>query len=105
MKYLYIYLPLGFPSGKMVKNSPANVGDAREAGSSMDWEDHLETEMTTIPVLFPRKFHGQKSLVDYSPRGHKESNVTGTHTYINKKLSTVQKIASLTPLKIVCRRL
>ena len=84
----------------MVKNSPAKVGDAREAGSSLDWEDPLESKMTTTPVLFPGKFHGQKSLADYSPRGHKESNVTGTHTCISKKLSNVQKTASLTPLKI-----
>ena len=29
------------------------------------------------PVLFlPGKFHGQRSLVGYSPRGHKESDTT-----------------------------
>ena len=28
------------------------------------------------PVLLPRKFHGWKSLVGYSPRGHKESDTT-----------------------------
>ena len=69
----------------MVKNSPANVGDARDAGSFLDWEDPLESEMTTHSALFPGEFHGQKSLVDYSPWGHKESDMTGTHTYINKQ--------------------
>ena len=28
------------------------------------------------PVLLPGKSHGQRSLVGYSPRGHKESNMT-----------------------------
>ena len=33
------------------------------------------------PVFLPEKFHGQKSLVGYSPWGHKESNTTEhTHT-------------------------
>ena len=28
------------------------------------------------PVILPRRFPGQKSLVGYSPRGHKESDMT-----------------------------
>ena len=39
------------------------------------------------PVLLPEKSHGQKSLVGYSPWGHKESNMTEwlsvhAHTFI-----------------------
>ena len=38
------------------------------------------------PVFLPRKFHGQRSLMGYSPRGHKESDTTEhtrarTHTH------------------------
>ena len=36
-----------------------------------------------IPVFLPGKFHGQRSLSDYSPWGHKESDTTerlSTHT-------------------------
>ena len=29
-----------------------------------------------IAVFLPREFHGQRSLVDYSPQGHKESDTT-----------------------------
>ena len=29
------------------------------------------------PVLLPGKFHGLRSLVDYSPWGHKKSDTTG----------------------------
>ena len=38
---------LGFPSGSVVKNLPANAGDARETGSILDFEDPLEKEMAT----------------------------------------------------------
>ena len=35
------------------------------------------------PVFLPGKFHGQRSLADYSPWGHEESNVTEhAHTMI-----------------------
>ena len=39
------------------------------------------------PVFLPEKSHGQKSLVGYSPQGHKESNMTEwlsmhAHTFI-----------------------
>ena len=29
-----------------------------------------------IPVFLPGKFHGQRSLADYSPCGHKELDMT-----------------------------
>ena len=29
----------------------------------LDWEDALEKEMTTTPVFFPGKSHGQRSMV------------------------------------------
>ena len=33
-------------------------------------------EWLPIPVFFPGEFHGQTSLVGYSPWGHKESDLT-----------------------------
>ena len=42
----------------------------------MGQEDPLEEEMATTPVFLPEKFHGQRSLADYSPRGHTESDMT-----------------------------
>ena len=38
---------------------------------SLEEEDPLE-EMATNPVFSPRKYHGQRSLVDYSSWGHGE---------------------------------
>ena len=33
----------------------------------LDREDPLEKELATTPVFLPRKSHGQRSLVGYSP--------------------------------------
>ena len=39
-------------------------------------EDPLEKEMATHSSLFPEKSHEWRSLVGYSPWGHKESDTT-----------------------------
>ena len=43
---------------------------------SLDWEDLLKKGLASHTVFLPREFHGQRSLVGYSPWGHKESNMT-----------------------------
>jgi len=54
---------------------------------SLGWEDLLEKEMTTHSIILLRDFHGQRSLVGYSPWDFKELDVTErlththTHTY------------------------
>ena len=60
----------GFPGGSVVKNLPANAGDGALIPGK---EDPLEEEMEMepFPVFMPGESHGQRSLVDYSPRGHK----------------------------------
>ena len=65
-----------------VKNLPALQETQVQ---SLDWEDPLEKGVTTAPVFLPREFHGQRSLVGYSPWGHKESDMTErlTHTHLN----------------------
>ena len=42
----------------------------------LGWEDPLENDMETHSVFLPGEFHGQRSLVGYSPWGHKESDMT-----------------------------
>ena len=63
-----------------VKNLPANAGDIRDGGLTPG-----EVEMGRIPwrrawepspVGLPGESHGQRSLVGYSPWGHKESDTT-----------------------------
>ena len=43
---------------------------------SLAWEDLLEKEMATHPSILPGKSHGQRSMVSYSPWGHKELDTT-----------------------------
>ena len=53
----------------MVKNPPANAGDASSTpglGRSLG-----EGKWQPTPVVLPGKSHGQRSLVDYSPWGRK----------------------------------
>ena len=44
---------------------------------SLGWEGSLEEENgKPIPVFLPKEFHGQKTLVGYSPWGCRESDTT-----------------------------
>ena len=56
-----------------VKNLPAMK---ETQGRSLGWEDPLGRGMATAPVTLPGEFHGQRSLVGYSPAGHQESDTT-----------------------------
>ena len=42
----------------------------------LSWEDLLEKGMAIHSVLLPRKLHGWRSLVSYSPWGRKELDTT-----------------------------
>ena len=57
--------------------------DAQEIQvQSLGWEDPLEEKMAPTPVFFPGKFHGQWSLLGYSPWDGKECDMTAhTHTH------------------------
>ena len=43
---------------------------------SLGWEDPLEKGMTTHAGVLAWKSHGERSLVGYSPWGHKQSDMT-----------------------------
>ena len=43
---------------------------------SLGREDPLEKEMATHSSTLVWRIHGRRSLVGYSPRGHKESDTT-----------------------------
>ena len=67
---------------QMVKNLPA-MQEMRV--QSLDQEDPLEKEMVTCSSILPGEIHGQRSLVGYSPWGHKESDIaTNTFTSLKK---------------------
>ena len=65
------YNPLmGFPGGK--ECLPMQETWVPSQGG----EDLLEEEMQTTPVFLLGKSHGQRSLEGYSPRSHKELDMT-----------------------------
>ena len=61
------------PVAQMVKKLPA-------VQETQVWflgrEDPLEKGMAIHSVFLPGESHGQRSVADYSPRGHKESDMT-----------------------------
>ena len=48
---------------------------------SLNQEAPLEEKWEPTPVVLPGKSQGQRSMVGYSPRGHKESGLT-EHIYL-----------------------
>ena len=61
--------------GLVVNNPPANGGDTRDPGLIPGLGRSPGGGQST-PVFLPGEPHGQRSLVVYSPWGHKESHVT-----------------------------
>ena len=60
----------------MVKNQPANGGDLRDVGSIPGSGRYPGggNGKCGLPVFLLGEFYGQRSLEDYSPWGHKESD-------------------------------
>ena len=51
--------------------------------------------MATHPVSLPGKSHGQRSLVGYSPWGHKESDMTQrmkTHRHVHTNICVTENL-------------
>ena len=70
-----LYLTSGFPGGSEVKVSACSVGDLGSipgSGRKIPWRRNWQP----TPVFLPGESHGRRSLVGYSPRGRKESDVT-----------------------------
>ena len=83
---------MGFPRGSGVKNPPL-IQETREMWVlSLGREDLFEEELAANSSILSWK-KSQRSLVGYSPWGHKELDMTEqlthkhTHTYLNFTLS------------------
>ena len=68
------YICMGFPDGSNDKESACNVGGPGTIPGS--WRSPWRRERQPTPVFLPGEFHGQRSLVGYSPWGCKESDTT-----------------------------
>ena len=68
---------LSFATSSLVAQMVKHLPTMRETGVlSLGWEDPLEKEWQPTPLFLPGKSHGQRTLVDYSPWDHKESDMT-----------------------------
>ena len=78
MSEMQAIIQQGFPGGSVVKNRPASAGETEFS----PWvrKTPWRRKRKPTPVFLPGKFHGQRSLVDYSPWGHKESDTTESLT-------------------------
>ena len=66
-----------FTSGAVVKNQPANTGDARDSVSIPGSGTSPGVGKGQPALVFsPGEFQGQSSLLGYSPWGGKESDTT-----------------------------
>ena len=66
---------MGFPGGSVVKNPPANPGDAKDADSFAGL-GRSSGEVNGNPLQYSclENPHGQKTLAGYNPWGRKESD-------------------------------
>ena len=62
----------------VVRNLLVNAGDVKEKHRLEFWVEKIpwRRKWKPIPVFLPGKSHGWRSLADYSPWGHKESDTT-----------------------------
>ena len=67
-------LQMGFPGGSEVKASAHNAGDLGSIPASGRFSWRRKWQPT--PVFLPGESHRQKNLVGYSPRSHKELDMT-----------------------------
>ena len=70
-KYLVV-----FSDDAVVKNPPANAGDARDAVPSLGQEDPLQSEMATLCSIFAWKMPQTKETGRRWFMGRKESDTT-----------------------------
>ena len=75
MKLLNIYIYFIEVVAQTGKNLPT-MQEIEPRVQSWAREDALRREWQPTPVFLPGKFHGQRNLTGYSPRGCKELDMT-----------------------------
>ena len=91
--WLSLWYGTGFPGGPVVENLPANSGDTGDVGSIPRSGRSLNGRQPS-PVFLPGKSHGQRSLMSYSPWGHKELDMT-EHAHLWYWTERIQEEAAL----------
>ena len=64
---------LGFPGGSVIKNPPAEQETFYPWVGNIPWVGKIpwHRKWQPTPIFLPGESHGQRSLVGYSPWGHK----------------------------------
>ena len=86
----------GFPGGSVVKNLPANAGGVDSIPGSRRSPGEGNGNPFQYGNFLPGKFHGQRSLVGYSPWSHKEQDTTERINNNNRQESRVLDIEPFT---------
>ena len=73
INHSFVELYWSFPDGSAVKNPPA-IQEIKI--QSLGREDPLGEDLATNSRFLPKRSHRQRSLMGYSPKGSKESDVT-----------------------------
>ena len=72
-----VAVQVGPQASLVVAQTVMNLPAMRETWiRSLGWEDPWRRAWQPTPVFLPGEFHGQRSLVGYSPWGRKESDTT-----------------------------
>ena len=89
----FLAICMGFPAGSDGKGFTCNAGDLGSVPGS--GRSPGEGKGLLTPVLLPGEFHGQRSLVAYSPWGCKESDTTERLTHMHYCATTAMIMESL----------
>ena len=86
---IHLYLCVASQLALMVKNPPANAGDIKRHRFN-PWVGEIPWRRKWQPtaLFLPGESLGQRSLVDYSPWGYKESDTTGKQSRSSSKSKT-----------------
>ena len=78
----------------MVKNPPADAGDIRDPARFHPWVGKIPWKRgwQPIPASSLGEPHGQRSLMGYCPRGHKESGTTEVTEHTHSIICVHQKV-------------
>ena len=99
--YIHIYIFFFSPISGVINNPPASEGDTGSI-PGLGQEDPLEWQLAS--VFLPGKFHGQRSLVGYSPWGFRvqhdwaiECTYMHAHTHTHGWASLVAQMVKNLP--------
>ena len=85
---------MGFPGGSAVRNRAECKNHRRCMFDPWVRKIPWRRAGQVTQVLLPREYHGQRSLVGYSPQAHKESDVTEVTQHTHACPQTVIKVHS-----------